>query len=125
VLVLGTVAALSVNQKLRRDGPVARAIKFRPARDGTGRTKVSFRLTKTDTVEVAVVADDDELTKVLVHSVPLDGGDRKYRFYWDRRDEEGRRAPPGLYRLRLTLEDADRVATSGERFKVKPFGQGS
>jgi flagellar hook assembly protein FlgD len=118
--VVGTVAAVSVNQRLRRQGPVARDIKFTPARDGTGRTKVSFRLTESDTVEVAVVGADDELTRVLASSVHLDGDDAKHRFFWDRRTESGRKAEPGRYRLRLTLDDADRVAISGERFVVKP-----
>lgn len=117
---MGTVAAVSVNQKLRRQGPVARDIKFMPTRDGTGRTRVSFRLTESDTVEVAVVNPDGALTRVLASSVRLDGGDSKHHFFWDRRAEDGRKAEPGRYRLRLTLDDADRVATSGERFSVKP-----
>lgn len=121
--MVGTVAALSVNQKLRRDGTVARSIKFErvPAGQGAqGRVRVSFRLAETDEVEVAVVDADGELVRLLAAAQRLEGDDAKHSFLWDGRDEEGGRAPPGRYRLRLTLEDADRVATSGERFVVKP-----
>lgn len=124
-LVVGTVAALSVNQKLRREGTVARSIEFervtlrvngRPARF----VRVSFQLAETDDVGVEVVDADGELVRVLAASERLEGDDTRHRFLWDRRDEDGELAPPGGYRLRLTLEDADRVATSGERFSVKP-----
>jgi hypothetical protein len=116
---VGTVAALSVNQKLRRDGPVARSIKFIPVRDGTGRTKVSFRLTDDDTVEVAIVDADGQLVRVLAPPTELEGDDAKHHYFWDRRTEDGEPAEPGRYRLRLTLTGADRVATSGERLSIK------
>ena len=127
-LVVGTVAALSINQKLRREGTVARSIKFEriPAQDGgRPRVRVSFRLAETDDVEVAVVGTSGELVRVLAASQRLEGDDTKHTFLWDRRTDDGDRAPPGRYRLRLTLSDADRVATSGERFVVKPPVEGS
>lgn len=119
--MVGTVAALSINQKLRREGTVARSIKFeRLHGPQAGSVRVSFRLAETDDVEVAVVDEDGDLVRLLAPSTRLEGDDAKHRFFWDRRDEEGSRLPPGRYRLRLTLEDADRVATSGERFSIKP-----
>jgi flagellar hook assembly protein FlgD len=126
-LVVGTVAALSVNQKLRRDGTVARSIKFErlPSEDGAKRrVRVSFRLAETDEVEVAVVNADGEVVSVLATAQRLEGDDTRHRFFWDRRDEDGDPAPPGRYRLRLTLSDADRAATSGERFVIKPRVEG-
>jgi flagellar hook assembly protein FlgD len=125
--VVGTVAALSVNQKLRRDGSIARSIKFERVRGTEGtptRIRVSFRLAETDDVEVRVVDEDGELVRVLAPSQRLEGGDAKHRLFWDRRDEDGVPVPAGGYRLRLILEDADRVATSGERFAVKPRQEG-
>jgi flagellar hook assembly protein FlgD len=122
-LVVGTVAALSVNQKLRRDGTVARSIKFErlPSEDGAKRrVRVSFRLAETDEVEVAVVDADGEVVRVLATARRLEGDDTRHRFFWDRREKDGDPAPAGRYRLRLTLSDADRVATSGERFVIKP-----
>ena len=119
--MVGTVGALSINQKLRREGTVARGIKFERVEGGDGarRVKVSFHLEKSDDVEVAVVEADGELVRVLAPSSRLEGDDTKHIFFWDLRDEDGAAAPPGRYRLRLTLEDVDRVATSGERFVVK------
>jgi flagellar hook assembly protein FlgD len=126
--VVGTVAALSLNQKLRREGTVARSIKFERIRGEDGaqgrRVRVSFRLAEADEVEVAVVDEDGRLVRVLAPSQRLEGDDELHAFIWDRRDRDGDEAPPGGYRLRLTLEDADRVATSGERFVVKPAAEG-
>ena len=124
--MVGTVAALSVNQKLRREGTVARAIKFERVGGGEAarRVKVSFHLEETDEVEVAVVDTDGDLVRVLAPSSRLEGDDTKHVFFWDRRDQDGDLAEPGGYRLRLTLEETDRVATSGERFAVKPSEEG-
>ena len=118
---MGTVGALSINQKLRREGTVARGIKFERVKGGDGdrRVKVSFHLEESDDVEVAVVEADGELVRVLAPSSRLDGDDTKHVLFWDSRDEDGAVVPPGRYRLRLTLEAVDRVATSGERFGVK------
>jgi flagellar hook assembly protein FlgD len=124
-LVVGTVAALSVNQKLRREGTVARGIKFERIKsaDGPRRVKVSFHLEESDDVEVAVVDAEGDLVRVLAPSSRLEGDDAKHVFSWDQRDEGGEPVEPGRYRLRLTLEEVDRVATSGERFVVKePVG---
>jgi flagellar hook assembly protein FlgD len=125
-LVVGTVGALSINQKLRREGTVVRGIKFERVRtaDDVRRVKVSFHLEETDDVEVAVVDADGDLVRVLAPSSRLEGDDTKHVFSWDRRDEDGSAVPAGAYRLRLTLEDVDRVATSGERFSVKPAEEG-
>jgi flagellar hook assembly protein FlgD len=125
---VGTVAALSVNQKLRREGTVARSIEFERIRGEDGpqdrRVRVSFRLAETDEVEVAVVDEDGRLVRTLAPSRRLEGDDQLHTFIWDRRDQGGKEAPPGGYRLRLTLEEADRVATSGERFVIKPPAEG-
>ncbi len=121
--MVGTVGAVSINQKLRREGTVARSIEFVriPATDGRpARVRISFRLAESDTVDVAVVDADGEPTRVLADSAELEGDDAKHRFFWDLKTEDGEPAPPGRYRLRLALEDADRVATSGERLSVKP-----
>jgi hypothetical protein len=126
-LVAGSVAALSVNQKLRRDGPVARSIKFErvgPGRPGGRPVRVSFRLTETDTVAVEVVDEAGSLTRVLSPPRRLEGDDTRHRFRWRQDTEQGEPAEPGPYRLRLRLEDADRVATSGERFVVKTTQEG-
>lgn len=127
--MVGTVVAVSINQKLRREGTVARSIKFeRTTLPLDGRTArvvaVSFRLEKSDDVDVAVVDEDGDPVRVLAESERLEGDDTRHRFLWDRRDETGVLVEPGVYRLRLTLEEADRVATSGERFSVKTSERG-
>jgi flagellar hook assembly protein FlgD len=42
----------------------------------------------------------------------------RHCFNWDGRDDAGNPVPPGVYRLRLSLRDADRVAISGERLTI-------
>ena len=117
---MGTVAAMVVTQEVRRDGAVASNIRLKTKPEG--RYRVCFRLTKADTVEVDVVNADGELIMQLDHA-QLEGGDEAHCYDWDGRTDSGQPATPGIYRLRLTLEEADRVATSGERLRVFADGQ--
>jgi flagellar hook capping protein FlgD len=118
-LVAGTVAAMIVTQRARDEGPVAFniAMKTKP-----GRYRPCFRLTRDDTVDVAIVDAEDRVVKMLAQDQPLKGDDTAHCFDWDGRDDAGQYVAPGRYRLRLTLVDADRVATSGERLRIPPGG---
>jgi hypothetical protein len=114
-LLAGSAAAIVVTQHLRDDGPVVSSIRWKK-RPGP-RYRVCFRLTRDDTVEVAAVDFADRVVRVL-GTGPLLGGDNAHCFDWDGREASGAAAPPGPYRLRLTLSRADRVATSGERLNI-------
>lgn len=116
-LLAGTATAIVVTQHLRDEGPVASSIRWK-TRPGP-RYRVCFRLTRDDTVQVSVVDATDRLVRVL-GTGPLTGGDSPHCFDWDGRDSSGRAAPAALYRLRLALEKADRVAISGERLNISP-----
>jgi FlgD Ig-like domain len=120
VLLAGTAAAMVVTQHLRDEGPVASAIhlKTRPG----NRYRACFRLTRDDTVEVAMVNASGTVVRVLAPPAPLQGGDAPHCFDWDGRVSAGSPAPRGRYYVRITLEDADRVATSGERLKFTAPG---
>ena len=79
---------------------------------------VSFFLNRDDTVDLAIVdGDDGDLRRVLATELTLEG-DRRHCVLWDRADDTGRRVPPGIYRLRVSLVEADRVATAGEAIRV-------
>jgi hypothetical protein len=119
VLVAGTVVAMVLTQKARDRGPVAFnvALKTKP-----GRYRPCFRLSEADTLDVAIVDADGRVVVMLADDQPLEGEDASHCFDWDGRDSSGNFPPPGRYRLQLTLADADRVATSGERLTIEGGG---
>jgi len=109
-----------VTQHLRDEGPVVSSIhlKVRPG----PRYRACFRLTRDDTVEVAMVNSSDESVRVLGGAAPLQGGDKPYCYDWDGTDSSGRPVPPDRYHLRVKLTEADRTAVSGERIKITKQG---
>jgi hypothetical protein len=115
-LLAGTAAAIVVTQHLRDEGPVVNSIRWKK-RPGP-RYRVCFRLTRDDTVKVSAVDSSDRVVRVLAAAQPLQGGDAPHCFDWDGRNDSGQAAPPSAYRLQITLERADRVATSGERLNI-------
>jgi hypothetical protein len=120
-LLVATAGAMVLTQHLRDEGPVASAIHWK-TRPGP-RYRVCFRLTKDDRVRVAVVDFEDRQVRLLAVA-PLAGGDTPHCFDWDGRSGSGQLVPPGRYHLQLGLEDADRVAVSGERLRIyRPGGQ--
>jgi len=78
---------------------------------------VSFFLNRDDTLDLAIVDGDGDVRRVLATDLALEG-DRRHCVLWDRTDEGGRLVPPGIYRLRVSLVEADRVATAGEAIRV-------
>jgi hypothetical protein len=120
LLLAGTAAAMVLTQHLRHDGPVASSIHWK-TRPGP-RYRVCFRLTRDDTVQVAVVDPADHVVLVLASAEPLEGSDTPHCFDWSGRDAAGQPVPPGSYHLQLTLRDADRVAVSGERLTIPAAG---
>ena len=71
MLVVGTVAAMILTQKAREEGPVAYSI---PLKTKPGRYRACFRMTRDDTVDVAIVdAGGDVWSKILADDQPLRG----------------------------------------------------
>jgi hypothetical protein len=138
-LVAGTVVAMGVTQGFRSDGtvisdvgtrwksPAQRELAFEdipeqrrrcPGFERSDEIPISFFLNRDDTVDLAVVdAEDRDVRRVLAADLVLEG-DRRHCVLWDRRDESGELVRPGAYRLRVSLEQADRVATAGEAIRV-------
>ncbi len=125
-LVSGTIAAMAVTQHYRREGTVISAVSVKPKKcprneRGHG-IKVSFYLPRDDTLDVAIVKrPDGPAIRSLATARRLSGG-RRHCFPWDARDQAGARVPAGKYRLRVSLSGADRVATAGERIRVRAKG---
>lgn len=93
-----------------------------PGFDRSSQIPVSFFLNRDDTVDLAIVdAGDGDVRRLLATDLSLEG-DRRHCVLWDRRDESGELVPPGAYRLRVSLDQADRVATAGEAIRVRRGG---
>ena len=100
LLLAATAGAIVVTQHLRDQGPVVSSTKLKTRRDGGYR--VCFRLTRDDTVQVAVVNAADQEVRVLARRPP-DGqrqgaGQPKagaHCFDWDGTDAAGRPVPAG------------------------------
>ena len=118
-LLAASAGAMVLTQHLRDEGPVASSIHWK-TRPGP-RYRVCFRLTKDDRVRAAVVDTDERQVKLLSNG-ELRGGDTPHCFDWDGRGDSGDPVPPGRYHLELQLDDADRVAVSGERLRIYPSG---
>jgi hypothetical protein len=116
-LLAASAGAMVLTQHLRNEGPVASSIHWK-TRPGP-RYRVCFRLTKDDRVRAAVVDTDERQVKLLSNG-ELRGGDTPHCFDWDGRGDSGDPVLPGRYHLELRLDEADRVAVSGERLRIYP-----
>jgi hypothetical protein len=117
LLVVATVAAFAYSQRLKRDplvldrvtfGTVA-ARSFTPNGDcRLDRTRIRFRVTRSDRATVQVVKPGGKLIITLARDRPL----KRYRFftfYWNGRSRLDGIAEPGRYKLRVKLLEQDRV----------------
>jgi hypothetical protein len=124
-LLVATAGAIVVTQHLRDQGPVVSSTRIKKGRHGGYR--VCFKLTRDDTVQVAVVDASDRVVRVLTQGVPLTGSDTApadtpkagaHCFGWDGRNAAGQPVPPGVYRMRLHFDRIDRVVIPGEHRTV-------
>jgi hypothetical protein len=117
LLVVATVAAFAYSQRLKRDPLVLDRVTFgtTAARSFTpngdcrfDRTRIRFRVTRSDHATVQVVKPGGKLVITLARDRFL----KRYRFftsYWTGRRRFDGIAPPGRYKLRVKLLDQDRV----------------
>ncbi|MDP9189261.1 MAG: hypothetical protein M3O25_08430 [Actinomycetota bacterium] len=118
VLVAGTVAAMSLTQRLRQEGPIVSDIRLKTKPEESGqRYRACFRTPREDDFEVAMVNEAQEVVRVLAGDARLREG-RPYCFDWDGTGDDREPVPAGVYRLRLSLSSADRVAVSGEKLTI-------
>lgn len=121
VFLVGIVGAMVVTQHLRSEGPVVSHIrlKFKPSAP----ERVCFRAARDDLYEVGMVDASGQAVRSLASNAALDGDpsadrDSDHCFNWDGLDDAGRPVPPGVYRLQVSLRDADRTAVSGEKLTI-------
>jgi hypothetical protein len=115
LLVAATFAAFFVAQRLK-SAPQVAGIKtmtrhFSP--NGDGRRDVSrieVRVRKDDDVTIAIVDEADEEVKRLATAVPAVAR-QALPVTWDGTTDDGRRAPEGVYRVRVSLRRGGRAVT--------------
>ncbi|MGD9735484.1 MAG: hypothetical protein AB7V58_07755 [Solirubrobacterales bacterium] len=124
LLVLATVAAFAYAQRVKRDPLVVDKVAFGVHRDGVSkkaqstftpngdcrhdRIRIRFRTTVSDDGNVQIVKPGGGIVATLAREQFL----KRYTFhtyYWNGRFERGGTAPPGRYKLRVTLLGQDRV----------------
>jgi hypothetical protein len=104
-LVVATVAAFFVTQRLKRSTPVVRSVQTQlvvsPNGDGRkDRARISFFLPKADRVTVSITdSKGDEVRRLADRR--LERGRHKFR--WNGRNSSGAIAPDGTYFLRVIL----------------------
>jgi hypothetical protein len=131
VLLAATAAAIIVTQHIRDEGPVVSSTLFKARHRGGYRA--CFQLTRSDTVQVAIVDASDRVVRVIAQPTPLTGSDDApdtpkagaHCFDWDGTDAAGKAAPPGVYRMRLSFQRLDRVLTPGEHRTIAAQGTSS
>jgi hypothetical protein len=114
-LALGTATAMVVTQRLRSEGPVAVNIRMKTKPDE--RYRACLQPTRDDRFTLAMVDSEERVVRVLVTEEPLVDEEPRC-FDWDGVGDDGAPVPAGVYRLRLTLHDADREVISGERLTI-------
>jgi hypothetical protein len=117
LLVLATIAAFAISQRLKRDPLVldrvtigtAASRSFTPNHDCRfDRVRIRFRVTQSDHAIVQVVESGGKLVVTLARGPYL----KRYHFftfYWNGRQRGGGTAPPGRYKLRVKLLSQERV----------------
>jgi flagellar hook assembly protein FlgD len=115
VLVVLTVGAFFVAQRLKRAKPAIRHVHLpywiSPNGDDRKDTaRIGFRLPKPDHVTVSIVdAGGDEIRRLLDDRKLSKG---RHRFVWNGRDASAAVPPDGFYFLRVTLRDEGRATTA-------------
>jgi hypothetical protein len=123
LLVLVTAGAFVLTQVLKTEMPVVlrfsvAPLYFSPNGDGTrDRARVGFDLSEPAEVSFSIIDMDGNDVRELVDEREL-AGDRRHRFGWDGRDDEGDVVPDGTYRLRVVRRKEGRRLDSFKEIVV-------
>jgi FlgD Ig-like domain len=123
VLVLGTVGAFVLTQVLKTEMPVVLRFAVRPlaiSPNGDGvrdRVRLGFDLSESAEVSFSVIDRDGNDVREIFDDRQL-AGDRKHRFWWDGRDDDGHVAPDGIYRMRVVRRKEGRRLDSFKEVRV-------
>jgi hypothetical protein len=123
LIVVATIAAFFATQQLKSETPLVLRFAATPKNISPNGDRfkdsieVGFDLSEPAEVTFSILDTEGNEVRRMVDNREL-AGDTKHRFRWDGRDEEGRRAPDGLYRMRVVRRDEGRVIDSAKRIRV-------
>lgn len=123
LLVVATIAAFFVTQQLKSEFPLvirfsAKPKQFSPNADHyRDSTQVGFDLSRPAKVTFSIMNGEGNEVRRIVDDRQL-AGDAKHRFRWDGRDDDGKRVPDGIYRMRVVRRDEGRVIDSSKQIRV-------
>lgn len=126
LLVIASITAFFVAQKLKRTEPLVNSVNIKryvsPNADGIReKARLRFRTKKNDVVTVEVIDRNGEAVRTLADEEPRDAGAQ--RFLWDGRGsrvngKKGDPVPDGAYRVRITMRSAGRTFIPDKYFVV-------
>jgi hypothetical protein len=122
-LVLVTAGAFVLTQVLKTEMPVVlrfsvAPIYFSPNGDGTrDRVRIGFDLSEPAEVSFSIIDMDGNEVRELVDDREL-AGDRKHRFTWNGRDDDGNVVADGVYRMRVVRRKEGRRLDSFKEIVV-------
>ena len=155
LLAIATIGAFAVAQKLKHEPLILDKVAFSPrvgdqaviTPNGDGRgeaVRIIFRLTRADRGTVDIIDKNDRVVRTLTRGKIIGNHGRvvgtfvsgatipsfkTIAFRWNGRNNSGRIAPTGPYRLRVRLLDEDRTLIPIERIRLHTLsrlgGQGS
>ncbi len=123
VLVVVTIGAFFVTQRLKTDVPVVLRFSISPrdvspngdrTRDSA---RVGFDLHEPATVTLSVIDSEGKEVRRILDDRPLPG-DSHNRYSFDGRDDAGKRLPDGVYRLRVQRRSEGRSLDSHKVLRI-------
>lgn len=124
LLILATGAAFFLAQKLKTADPVLLSFRLgseaiSPNGDGRfERQRVTFRLKRSELIDVAVVDQRGDSVRELASGVQLAAYRTIAPLTWNGRDENGKVVADGRYRIRVTLRREGRSLVVPKSFRV-------
>ncbi len=124
LLVVATGAAFFLAQELKTSDPVLLSFRLgseaiSPNGDGRfERQRITFRLKRSELIDVAVVDQRGDSVRELVSGVQLPAYRTIAPLIWNGRDENGKVAADGRYRIRVTLRREGRSLVVPKSFRV-------
>jgi flagellar hook assembly protein FlgD len=122
LLLLATFGAFFLASRLKAEPAVLADLQrlryFSPNGDGHRDVQpIRFRVNLDDAAAVDIVDRDGARVRRVASRLEI-RRDRINRVFWNGRDDDGRRAPDGVYRMRLILADEGRSILAGKSFTL-------
>lgn len=116
-LAILVLVAFAVTRAARAGDDLVNTVELQPILARGANASVAFTLAEPDgAVDVLIIDEEREQVRALELGIPLEAGPQE--FSWDGLADDGQRAPPGLYALRVILGEAERDILPPGRIEV-------